>query len=394
MYSTVKGTGWKSSQFIYLKSSFLYKKYNLIFYGMKRRKEKEEEKETLSYLPMLASSIYYKLSKILNLKRHNGYILGEKIFGYLFSKKIKKENADILICKPRPLNIIKNFNGKIILEYGETHPIFMKNKIEHDYSRFNITKKNQYIYNDPRAIKNSLEAIEHAHSVILLSEESKKTFTQFYDRIDKFKVISFPTNISKEIINQKKEKKIVQNSKTTYICTAFHSFVKGTHLLLEAWKKLDIENVELLIAGPLNPDMSQYVNENGPFKNVKFLGKVNINHLYNSIEKGVGVSLSHAEGYSRATQEYLEYGFPVIITQICSLDQIRDGIEGIIIDVNNEKKIIDAIKKMNEFDYYLYSRNNALSCIEELAIKNNVDTYTSRIDTLIKEILNENKYTR
>lgn len=392
MYSTVKGTGWKSSQFIFLKSSYLYNKYDLSFFGMRRRKEIQEENETLSYLPMLASSLHQRLSSIFRLKKYKGYMLGEKIFGLVFSKKISQTDASVLICKPRPFNIIEKFNGKIILEYGESHPIYMKEKIEADYIKFKIAEKNKYIYTDKNAINESIKAINKAHTVILLSDESKKTFKKYYDNLDKFKVIRFPININSDLINNIKEKTIFENSKTTFIITAFHSFVKGTHLLLEAWKKAKIENAELLIAGPLNSDMAQYISENGPFEKVKFLGQVNIKNLYNTINKGVGISLSHAEGYPRATQEYLEYGFPVIISQICSLDRIKNNNEGIIVDISNEDMIIDSLRKMLNFDYYMYLRKNTIITVEKLALENNIDIYVNKLDNLIEESLNENKY--
>lgn len=36
-----------------------------------------------------------------------------------------------------------------------------------------------------------------------------------------------------------------------YICVAQHTVLKGTHLLLKVWKQLELEDIYLILVGPI-----------------------------------------------------------------------------------------------------------------------------------------------
>ncbi|WP_228763915.1 glycosyltransferase, partial [Vibrio parahaemolyticus] len=86
-----------------------------------------------------------------------------------------------------------------------------------------------------------------------------------------------------------------------FVTTAHHSFVKGTHRLIEVWKNIKSKNATLYIVGDLHKDMTEYLNKTDVPDNVKIVGRKNIEDFYKN-KNIVGVSYSLAEGYSRVVE--------------------------------------------------------------------------------------------
>ncbi|MGF1697567.1 glycosyltransferase [Vibrio lamellibrachiae] len=388
MYSTVKGSGWKSDQICLLKENGK-NKFSYLKYGIKRRKEKEAKNEKLSYIPMVLSSLYYRIANIFGAKKYYGYMLGEELFGLIYKNKILVDSSSLVLCKARPISIINkltNSDKKIVLEYSEMHPEFMARVLLEEYIKFNISVKNRYIFTDVKAVNDSKIAIEKADKIIVLNKESKNSFINEGIDDTKLCVLNLP---AKSRLNNNARIKLSTHGETTFISTAFHSFVKGTHRLLLAWREANITDSTLMIVGPLNKDIQQFIKDNGPFKRVKYTGRVDIKSLYSSLVRPVGISLSYAEGFSRSTLEYLEHGFPVIVSKVCTLDTIKNEVQGFIVDTNDNTKIVETLRLMAK-DRNLYSElvSNIQSghCMNLLTD----EEYVEGLEQIFDEVINEN----
>ena len=126
---------------------------------------------------------------------------------------------------------------------------------------------NKYIYGDPIYNNICKESFENADFIISISKVSLDTYRESGYDLKKFKLISLAGT------DFEKQKEIITGrKKRAFITTAFHSFIKGTHRLLLAWRKAEIRDIPLIIVGNLCEDIKQFIDENGPFDNVIFVG--------------------------------------------------------------------------------------------------------------------------
>ncbi len=117
---------------------------------------------------------------------------------------------------------------------------------------------------------------------------------------------------------------------------------KGVPLLLEAWKRLGLENAELWLAGHAHAEIKP-VLENLP-GNVRLLGFVkDIAEVYRACS--VHIFPSELEGSAKSTYEAAACGLAQITTHE-SGDVVIDGENGLIVPANNVSALCDAILKL------------------------------------------------
>jgi glycosyltransferase involved in cell wall biosynthesis len=116
---------------------------------------------------------------------------------------------------------------------------------------------------------------------------------------------------------------------------------KGVHLLLEAWKKLGLNNAELVLVGELHdelkPTMQEYASSS--IKHIGFSPKVQ-DELRRS---SAFVFPSECEGFAKSTLEAAACGLPLIATAE-SGDAVQDGINGRIIPPNDVDALAEAMR--------------------------------------------------
>lgn len=123
------------------------------------------------------------------------------------------------------------------------------------------------------------------------------------------------------------------------------TLMKGLHYLIEAFKRIKIKNIELIIVGKLSND-SKYLPSLS--KNIKFFSWMPPDRLqmfYNSADIFIIPSL--IEGSSRVGFEAMAAGLPTIATDRCGIP-IKDGSNGLIIPACNTKAIEDSVVKLYE----------------------------------------------
>lgn len=114
---------------------------------------------------------------------------------------------------------------------------------------------------------------------------------------------------------------------------------KGVHILLEAWKKLNLPRAELWLAGHPHGELASYLS--GLPDSVKVLGfNSRVEDLYRQCS--VFVFPSECEGSAKSTYEAAASGLAQITTRE-SGDVVVDGLNGILIPPNNCEALCDAI---------------------------------------------------
>ena len=294
----------------------------------------------LSRIPTIISRyIIGYLQKIVRFPEYYIYWSNIIVFDLLFSRRISRDESKIVFTHPllnRTIEKCKKAGKIVVVEAPNSDPRREHSRIMRDYELFHI--KNKFIYGNKMFRDMWIYGYDSADKIIAISNLSLNTYLNAGYPEEKFEMIPLTGSEfvkTNKVPNLKKDK--------AFITCAHHSFIKGTHRLLLAWKKANIKDIKLYVVGKLCEDMKEFVDNNGPFENVIFTGELtDLPELYNRLD-GVGVQLSLSEGAVRVTPEMMAFGFPMVTTIDASCDLVIDGKTGFIVDVENEEEIIKTL---------------------------------------------------
>lgn len=143
---------------------------------------------------------------------------------------------------------------------------------------------------------------------------------------------------------------------------------KGIDFLLDAMEKVKNQPVNLSVIGVPVGGEQELVNRMHNMNNVEYVGRVPHEQIHNYFEHNdVFVLPSLAEGSSLSVYEALASGMPCVVTKNTG-SVITDGIDGIIIEVENVDSIVAAIEKFVQNPELVYE----MSC----KTQNTMDEYT------------------
>lgn len=338
-------------------------------YGIRSVKDKNDNKPNMvvTWIPSLVSwHIVKRLQKIFKYPDYYTYLSNVFCFDLIMAKRIARDNSEILFTSPLLKNTVKCAKqaGKIVVvEAGNSEPEREYKRVSEDYLKYKIN--NKYIYGNPIYNNICKESFENADFIISISKVSLDTYRESGYDLKKFKLISLAGT------DFEKQKEIITGrKKRAFITTAFHSFIKGTHRLLLAWRKAEIRDIPLIIVGNLCEDIKQFIDENGPFDNVIFVGpQSNLAEWYLDYD-AVGILLSLSEGAGRVVPEMMSFGFPMITSMDASCDLVKNNENGFIVDVFNENDIIDKLRYFAEdWDRVKQMRKTVLQSVSKRTIR-------------------------
>jgi glycosyltransferase involved in cell wall biosynthesis len=117
---------------------------------------------------------------------------------------------------------------------------------------------------------------------------------------------------------------------------------KGVHVLLEAWKKLNLSDAELVLVGSVHEEMKPTLDALAT-SSVKLVGFTR--GVQDELRRGaVFVFPSECEGFAKSTLEAAACGLPLIATRE-SGDAIVDGETGVCIPPNDVDALAAAIER-------------------------------------------------
>ena len=116
---------------------------------------------------------------------------------------------------------------------------------------------------------------------------------------------------------------------------------KGVHLLLEAWKRLNLKNAELVLVGTLHDEMKPFMAEFAT-STVKHLGFSS--RVQDELRRSTAfVFPTECEGFAKVTLEAAACALPLITTAE-SGDAVVDGDNGLLIPPNDVDALAAAIE--------------------------------------------------
>lgn len=117
---------------------------------------------------------------------------------------------------------------------------------------------------------------------------------------------------------------------------------KGVPLLLQAWKRLGLENARLLMAGSINLD-EKYLNNHNGFDYLGALPRVRLLEVMREVDLFVFPSL--AEGFGLVIGEAMAAGVPVLTTtNTGGPELITDGLEGWCVPAHDVDSLMERIE--------------------------------------------------
>jgi glycosyltransferase involved in cell wall biosynthesis len=274
------------------------------------------------------------------LPRHLYKPLRKGFLDYVASKVILKKGCNTFHGwnnqALRSIKAAQKIGAKTILECGSTHRFFRERILKEEYERFGIENVKPPEY----ARQSSLEEITLSDFIFLPSEFAKKTFVDA--GISKHKLLVIKRGVNLERFRSDKRK----NHKFKVLFVGRLSLRKGVQYLLEAWRKINLPDAELVLVGSIDDNINPILSTYNDIENIVFKGFLkDPSDVYK--ESTIFVFPSIEEGSAKVTYEAMAAGLPVITTE-SSGSVVRNGLDGFIIPIRDSEAIREKISYFYE----------------------------------------------
>jgi glycosyltransferase involved in cell wall biosynthesis len=304
------------------------------------------------------------------LPRHLYKPLRKGFLDYVTSKVILKKGCNTFHGwnnqALRSIKTAQKIGAKTILECGSTHRFFRERILREEYERFGIENVKPPEY----ARQSSLEEITLSDFIFLPSEFAKKTFIDSGISEHKIYVIRRGVNLGKFKPAERKD------SKFKVLFVGRLSLRKGIQYLLEAWRKMDLTDAELVFVGSIDDKIKPVLSKYNHIENIVFKGFLkDLSDVYR--KSTIFVFPSIEEGSAKVTYEAMAAGLPVITTEN-SGSVVRNGLDGFIIPIRDSEAIREKIS-------YFYENPEKIEIMSANALEN-IKHYTWQRyrDTLVE----------
>lgn len=336
-------------------------------------------KMVVTNIPKYTGVLVKPALRIIGKPKYYGYIHNVLSLDKYFRSRVPRDDSKIVLTTVLLRDTILKCKeaGKLVVVVAEnSEPIRELNRVAGDYEKYGISKR--YIYGDEKWQKRVNEGFRNADKLISISNASQRTFEEAGYDMDKFTLI--PKNGAS--FKPKSDKN--NGCPKAFITTAFHSFIKGTHRLLLAWKKSGIKNIPLIVVGKLCEDMQEFVEKYGPFDNVIFEGhRSDLSSWYMNWD-AVGVLMSLSEGGSKVVSEMMSYGFPMLVSPDAVCDLVVDNYNGFIVDPLDEDMLVEKLRWIS--DNWESVNDMRVACFNSVEGKNMGD-WSIEVGNYLKTLL-------
>tara|TARA_B100000787_G_scaffold169452_1_gene160670 strand:+ start:387 stop:1550 length:1164 start_codon:yes stop_codon:yes gene_type:complete len=235
---------------------------------------------------------------------------------------------------------IKLLNGIFICDRTSSHILFQKKILTKEYKKFNL------VFNQisKETISRELSEYKEADLISVPSKFAYNTFIK--EGIDKKKLFLNPLGVDLRRFKPRQKKK---STKFIVLYVGQISIRKGIFYLLNAFKKLNIKNKELILIGDVEKKIEKkffkYLSNEIKHVSDQKKAKSELPKYYSNAN--VFVLPSIEDGFGLVMTEALACGCPVIATTNTGASSIfKDGKAGFIIKPRSQKEILKSIKKI------------------------------------------------
>lgn len=380
-----------------------YKKYNLTFWiskllkgTLKEKAESRQDKRINNYV--IQKSELLGLIKLLIMrfkclkKYYNKFkYYSSDIFAKKVAKYVLKRDIDAIVVYDDTSYIIgkklkeHNSKTKIIMDMSAPSLLYLTEIYKKDMQKQKAyaeqLKKERINALDNNLLMRAKNEINYADYFIVASEFSKKSLV--YSGVDKNKI--FICRYGVDISKFKPSKRNNNNSsKLNAIFIGGTKEYKGISYLLDAFKILKNENINLTIVGEIS--ISEELSRQ--YKNIKFVGQVMHSEIATLLqESDFMIFPSLGDGFGLSVTEALACGCPVICSENAGAsDLIIDYKNGFVIKSQDSQEIVDKIM------FFINNRDileKMRKCARDTVIQYSWEEYYKAVGKVLHHILDE-----
>jgi glycosyltransferase involved in cell wall biosynthesis len=317
--------------------------FNYIYFiGHSPDKNSDDRLSTPSYLFYFILNFLKILLKIRLIDYKILRLIQEILFDLSVLFKLKKNT---FLISTTPLYLSSKFNkilgGYNIYLAGNPNEFWISRILKKEEKKFNL--KLNDIYTSPSRLWYIQKFIMQQDEIITQTNITYSSYLP-YAKLG-IKINLLPNKIIPSF-SKATRKSIKIKKKIRFIFIAHGVWLKGLTYLIQAWNKLDQNNIELIVAGSIHKKVLEYILKNNFKRNIIFTGAIQQVNLVNFYSKGdICIVPSLIDDHPAIISEALSCGLPVIATSSCgSSDLIEDGINGFVIppsDINSLSKAIN-----------------------------------------------------
>lgn len=346
----------------------------------------------LDYKNISSYKIYeitYKLirnSKLFhNISNEKKDLFFNKVFDSYTDKKLRKiRDIDYFhyvtgIGHNSAITAKEKFNSTIIIDDRAEHKGYLYNIIKDEYNELNVYfDETDFWKIDCRA------DYEIADYIITPSTFSRDTFIN--QGIDKNKLVVIPygCDTTRFYPMNKKSDGTFRVIYVGSLCVR-----KGVTYLIDAFKKIECKNIELVLIGKIEKGLEHLVdNLPSNIKYIEYVPNNKLNEYYSNSNLFILPSLS--DSFSLATLEAMASGLPIIVTEnVGAKDFVQNDVNGYIVPIKNSEALKEKI-------VYLYNNTdiarNMGSEARKVALQVTWEQYEKRITEFYISLMEKNNF--
>ncbi len=346
--------------------------------------------EPVSFFSRYYLYILNKINSFYTFQTHGFRFIQELLFDWFCAMKIDNSISILFVTQPylkRTFRKAKKLNITTILLSGTPEDDYIYDIVSEENKRLGSTETDAYTYNRRNTyFKQSMQYLDIAIGFFPTVYKTYKESTAF-----KGEAVNMTGHMTPDFPDYDVKDKKAIGKKFTVGFMSYVVVLKGLQYLLEAWEKIlkehDSEDIELVIGGPLNPIMEDYIDKKfRNVKQVKFIGHVsNIAKFMQTLDLFVVPSL--VDGGPMAALEAAHYAIPVLITDNAGSSELisRGDGGGYIVPICNanaiKEKILWAYRNREQNAQYGLNAKQNLSDY-------NFDEYIVHLGDYLEEMAN------
>jgi glycosyltransferase involved in cell wall biosynthesis len=225
-----------------------------------------------------------------------------------------------------------------LVERSAAHPIVAHRELRKEYAKFGLRFPASSRLVEAKAV----QEFEEADAIFVPSEFVQRTMIE--EGIPPAKLRRVHLGFSPERFSPDPSGKSDSKFRVLFVGTI--SLQKGVQYLLEAFRRLNLPNAELVLVGSSFQDSASFLPQyEGHYRHVPFVPHNQLPALYNSASVFVLPSLQ--DGFGMVVYEAAACGLPLIITDHVGAE-IRDGQDGFVVGIRNVDELADRILRLYE----------------------------------------------
>ncbi|MDO9256305.1 MAG: glycosyltransferase family 4 protein [Bacteroidales bacterium] len=290
--------------------------------------------------------LFFKILKLLGFKyfqvRHFQEIIYDRFYSFQLSESVIIITTNGWI--PRTLKKNKELGGINILLAGNPCDLEISKIISREREK---TVQISDIYSYEPRLTAYHRSLEFSDKIIIFNQYCYDSFINYVNET-KLEYINGIVYLNKETYP---EIHFDKNEIFTFCYVGYTILLKGVHVILDAWSKINTSDAQLIIGGTIQEDLKDYLfSKINKFSNVHYVGKIDdLNKFYR--QSHVYICSSLIDAGPRTIVEAMYCKLPIIVSENCGNSYLIDNITNGRIYKNNDPTALS-----KQIEWFLHNK--------------------------------------